>query len=132
MSEELPAPPQAKPSVLIVDDEKPFLEMLDEVFADEFDLITLSSAAEAEQLMSMRRFDVVVCDHLMPGEMGLEFLARCGERWPQTRRILLTGYINPELLSRSMSIADLAACLIKPVRPTELAQTIRGVLTVQP
>ncbi len=117
-----------KPSVLIVDDDQPFLEMLEETFADEFDLITLASAEEADQMMAMRRFDVVVCDYLMPGEMGLEFLARCSARWPQTQRILLTGYINPELLSRSISIADLAECLLKPVRPAELAKVIRETL----
>jgi DNA-binding NtrC family response regulator len=128
MTDIFPAQSPAKPSVLIVDDEQPFLDMLDEAFADEFELITLASAEEAEQMMAMRRFDVVVCDHLMPGEAGLDFLTRCSARWPRTRRILLTGYINPELLSRSIAIADLAECLLKPVRPAELAKVIRATL----
>lgn len=125
MTEIPPAPSPAKPVVLIVDDEQPFLDVLNEAFADEFELITLTSAKEAEQMMALRRFDVVVCDHLMPGEMGLEFLTRCCARWPQTKRILLTGYINPELLSRSIATADLAECLLKPMRPAELASVIR-------
>ncbi len=128
MTDISPAPSPTKSVVLIVDDEQPFLDMLEEAFADEFELITLASAEEAEQMMAMRRFDVVVCDHLMPGETGLEFLTRCCVRWPQTRRILLTGYINPELLSRSIAIADLAECLLKPVRPAELATVIRSAL----
>ncbi len=128
MTEAVPVPSPVKPLVLIVDDEQPFLDMLEQAFADDFDLITLTSAAAAEKLMAMRRFEVVVCDYLMPGEMGLDFLVRCAERWPQTRRILLTGYINPELLSRSMAIADLSACLLKPLRPAELAQAIRAAL----
>ncbi|MFA6288665.1 MAG: response regulator [Opitutaceae bacterium] len=128
MTDESPLPSPVKPTVLIVDDEQPFLEMLEQSFADDFNLATLTSAAAAEKLMALRRFEVVVCDYLMPGEMGLDFLVRCAERWPQTRRILLTGYINPELLSRSVAIADLSACLIKPVRPTELAQAIRAAM----
>lgn len=128
MTEAVPVPQPVKPSVLIVDDEKQFLDMLTEVFADDFNLVTLTSAEQAEELMGRRRFDVLVCDHLMPGEMGLEFLARSGARWPDTRRILLTGFINPEILSQSLSNADLSACLIKPVRPTELAQAIRAAI----
>ena len=48
------------------------------------------------------------------------------ERHPQTRRILLTGYINAELLSRSMRVAELSACLLKPVGAAELAQAVRA------
>ncbi|HTJ78643.1 MAG TPA: response regulator [Rariglobus sp.] len=117
-----------RPSILIVDDEEPFLAMLRESFADHFELVTVTSAAEAEQLMALHRFNVVVCDYLMPGEMGLEFLMRSQQRWPQTRRILLTGYINPDMLSRSIHLAALSSCLIKPVRPAELADAIRAAL----
>lgn len=125
MTDTRPAASPAKPSVLVVDDEKPFLVMMEEAFAEQFELVTVTSAEEAERLMERRAFDVVVSDYLMPGEMGLEFLIRSLQRWPQTRRILLTGYINPDLLSRSVGIAGLSACMIKPVRPNELAQAIR-------
>ncbi len=102
--------------------------MLRETFADMFEIITAISAEEAELLMAVRRFDVIVCDHLMPGMPGLEFLVASAARWPQTRRILLTGYINPEILSRSVPLADLSACLLKPVRPVELAEAIQAAL----
>jgi len=128
MTDTAPVAPRVKSSVLIVDDEQPFLKMLEQALVDDFQLVTLTSTGEAEKLMALHRFDIVVCDYLMPGEMGLEFLVRCAERWPRTRRIMLTGYINPELLSRSVTIADLSACLLKPVRPTELADAIRTAL----
>jgi DNA-binding NarL/FixJ family response regulator len=50
------------------------------------------------------------------------------ERHPETRRILLTGYINPELLSRSLEVAGLSACMLKPVRAAELAKAVREAL----
>jgi len=50
------------------------------------------------------------------------------ERHPRTKRILLTGYMNPELLSRSIAIAELSACLIKPVKAVELAAAVRQAL----
>jgi response regulator RpfG family c-di-GMP phosphodiesterase len=64
----------------------------------------------------------------MPGEKGLDFLIRASQLHPKTRRILMTGYINPELLSRSIGVAKLARCLIKPVGIGELARSIREVL----
>ncbi len=128
MTDDTSTVPPAKPAVLIVDDELSLLNVISESLAEEFEIVTTASAREAEKAMSSRSFDVVVCDHLMPGGAGLDFLVCAMERWPTTRRIMFTGYINPELLSRSVAIADLSACLIKPVRSAELARAIRTAL----
>ena len=98
---------------------------MQEGLAGEFEVETAASAAQAERLMAARKFAVVICDHVMAGETGLDFLIRMRELHPQTRRILLTGYMNPELLSRSIAVAELSACLIKPVRAAELAVAVR-------
>ncbi|PTX98958.1 response regulator [Opitutus sp. ER46] len=117
-----------KPAVLLVDDEAPLLDALRQGLEREFALDVAANARDAELLMTTRRYDVVVCDHLMPGEEGLQFLVRCAQRHPGTQRILLTGYLNPELLTRSVAVAQLASCLIKPVRMAELAKAIRDAL----
>lgn len=122
------APAQARPVVLLVDDEPGLLASLREGLEAEFDLDCAASAEEAELLMGTRNYEVVVCDHLMRGEVGLRFLVRAAERKPATQRILLTGYMNPELLSRSVAVAQLAACLVKPVHAAELAKAIRAAL----
>jgi two-component system response regulator HupR/HoxA len=61
----------------------------------------------------------------MPEEEGLAFLVRARKQFPQVQRILLTGYMNPELLSRSTSIAGLASCLMKPISGATLIEAIR-------
>src|SRR5581483_1800566 len=110
--------PISKPRavVLLVDDEPALLDSLRQALETEFDLDLAASAEEAELMMATRTYDVVVSDHLMPGEEGLQFLIRAGKRRPATQRILLTGYMNPELISRSVAVANLACCLVKPVR----------------
>jgi two-component system response regulator HupR/HoxA len=128
MIAEPPTPSPARPAVLIVDDEAALRNVLAEILAADFEVEMTASAREAEQLMAQRHFDVVVCDHLMPGEVGLEFLVRTLERWPQVRRIMVTGYMNPELISRSIGLAGLSACLLKPVRAGELVKVIRTAL----
>ncbi len=71
---------------------------------------------EARLLLGARQYAVIVSDHMLPGkQQGLAFLMEALERQPTARRILMTGYLNPELLGRSVSVAQLSACLIKPV-----------------
>ena len=122
------SPQPARRPVLLVDDEPAFLDAMTQGMAGEFEVVTAASAAEAVSRMAMRKYAVVICDHILPGEAGLDFLIRMRERHPETRRILLTGYINPELLSRSLEVAGLSACMLKPVRAAELAKAVREAL----
>jgi DNA-binding NarL/FixJ family response regulator len=117
--------PDPRPVVLLVDDEPAIREVLMLGLKAHFDVEAANSAQEAEMMMATRNYDVVVCDHLMPDEKGLEFLTRARMNFPQVQRILLTGYVNPELLSRSTQVAGLAGCLMKPVSSTALIEAIR-------
>ena len=120
-----PAPEsKALVSVLLVDDEAALLQSMRLSLQREFDIDLASSAAEADLMMATKEYAVVVCDHLMPGEEGLQFLIRASERYPGTRRILITGYMNPELLTRSMEIARLSSVLLKPIKPGEISAAI--------
>ena len=118
-------PPLPRPAVLLVDDEAPVRDVLRLTLRDHFDVETAGSTNEAEMMMATHHYDVVVCDHLMPGEEGLVFLTRARKQFPQVQRILLTGYVNPELLSRSTAVAGLAGCLMKPVSAQALIDAIR-------
>jgi DNA-binding NtrC family response regulator len=117
----------ARLAVLLVDDELPLLDTFRLGLGNEFDLDCAESAAEAERKMAARSYDVIVCDHLMPGEEGLHFLIRASARHPRTQRILITGFMNPEMLAQNIALAGLSACLLKPVKAAELAAAIRRV-----
>lgn len=117
-----------RPVVLLVDDEPALIDSMRQSLEREFEMDFASSAEEAELMMATRNYDVVVSDHLMAGEEGLQFLIRAGKLRPGTQRILLTGYMNPELISRSVALANLSTCLVKPVRATDLADAIRAAL----
>jgi response regulator RpfG family c-di-GMP phosphodiesterase len=120
--------PVSRPVVLVIDDELPLLDALRQGLKTEFDVEVASSAEEATMLSATRQYDVIVCDQLLPGEQGLEFLMRLARLHPGARRILLTGYINPDLISRSVALAGLSACLIKPVSTPELIKVIHKAL----
>jgi DNA-binding NtrC family response regulator len=117
-----------RPLVLVVDDEAKLREVVTAGLEKDFEVETASSADEAELMLATRHYDVIVCDHLMPGEEGVPFLVRMRKQFPQVQRILLTGYMNPDLISRSTEIAGLAACLMKPISAEKLIETIWFVL----
>ena len=117
-----------RPSVLLVDDEAPIRNVLELGLKEHFDVEQASSAQEAEMMLATGNYDVIVCDHLMPEEEGLAFLTRARTQFPGVQRILMTGYINPELLSRSTAVAGLAGCLMKPLNAPDLIAAIRHAL----
>jgi DNA-binding NtrC family response regulator len=121
-------PPGTRPVILLVDDEPELLQTMRLGLGNEFELDCATSAEEAELMLGTREYDAIVSDHLMPGEEGLQFLIRAGKRHPKTRRILITGYMNPELISRSVALAGLSACLLKPIPSDQLANSIRQAL----
>jgi DNA-binding NtrC family response regulator len=114
-----------KSAVLLVDDEQPLLQLFAESLAPYFDITIAASAREAGVLMHKKAFKVVVCDHLMPGGNGLSFLVDAREDYPNTQRVLVTGYMKPEMLLRSVNEAALYRYLLKPVSLPELVKTVQ-------
>ncbi len=120
-----PAPEIAKPAVLIVDDEKPLLDVFSAALSPYFEVVTAPSAREGEFILHKKTFKVVVADHLMPGGNGMAFLVRAREDYPHMQRILVTGYMKPEMLMRSVNEAALFRYLLKPVSLPELIKTVQ-------
>lgn len=119
----------AKPSVLLLEDDTPLADMILASLGGEFDIERAANADEAALLLASRRFDLLLCDHLMPGgRQGLDFLVEAQARFPAAKRVLMTGYMNPDLISRSMAVASLSACLMKPLRMEDLKAELRRVL----
>jgi DNA-binding NtrC family response regulator len=117
----------AKPklgAVLLVDDEKPLLELYSEALSQHFEVALATSAKEAGFILHKKTFKVVVSDHLMPGGNGLSFLVDAREEYPDMQRVLVTGYMKPEMLLRSVNEAALYRYLLKPVSLPELVKTV--------
>lgn len=114
-----------KDSVLLVDDEKPLLDVFAAALAPYFEVTTASNAREADFLLQKKSFKVIVADHLMPGGNGMNLLVRAREEFPHMQRVLVTGYMKPEMLLRSVNEAALFRYLLKPVTVTELVKVVQ-------
>jgi DNA-binding NtrC family response regulator len=116
----------SRPSVLLLEDEAPLVAVLTANLEAEFDIEVAGTADEARLLLASRKFAVILSDHMLPGNLqGLDFLMEAMQTQPTAKRILMTGYLNPELLGRSVTVAQLSACLIKPVDISVLRQELR-------
>jgi DNA-binding NtrC family response regulator len=114
-----------KDAVLLVDDEKALLDVFAAALGPYFEVTTASNAREADFVLQKKAFKVVVADHLMPGGNGMNFLVRAREEFPHTQRVLVTGYMKPEMLLRSVNEAALFRYLLKPVSMPELIKVVQ-------
>ncbi len=119
------SPNPVKSSVLLVDDEQTLLDVFTAALSPYFDVSVATSTRDAEFLLRKKEFTVVVADHLMPGGNGMNFLVQAREEYPHMQRILVTGYMKPEMLLRSVNEAALFRYLLKPVAIAELIKVMQ-------
>ncbi len=120
-----PNPAVAKDAILIVDDEEPILTAFVAALEPYFDVSSATSTRDADFILRKKPFKVVISDHLMPGGNGMSFLVRAREEYPKMKRILVTGYMKPEMLIRSVNEAALFRYLLKPVTLNELVKVVQ-------
>lgn len=111
--------------VLIVDDEKGFLDVLAERMQSRgMEVTTATSAKEALQKLETETFDAIVLDLMMPEMGGIEALQRIKDKSPDSEVILLTGQPS---VSKGVEAMKLGASdfLIKPADINELTEKIK-------
>lgn len=86
----------AQPATLLfVDDEANILAALKRLFRlFGYRILTAESGAQGLEIMAREAVDLVISDMRMPEMNGAQFLEKVRERWPETIRILLTGYAD--------------------------------------
>ena len=111
-------------NVLLVDDEKDFVETLAERLAVRgFDLRACLNGEEALDMIQQHEFDVVVLDVLMPGQDGIETLRNIKNLKPLIHVIMLTGNATVETAIEGMKLGAYDY-LIKPTETKELLEKI--------
>lgn len=86
----------AQPATLLfVDDEANILAALNRLFRPfGYRILTAESGAQGLEIMAREAVDLVISDMRMPEMNGAQFLEKVRGRWPETIRILLTGYAD--------------------------------------
>jgi len=91
--------------VLLVDDEKEFLQIMSErMEARGMKVTTTDSADKAFSILEKESFDAIIMDFQMPEMDGMEALKTIKNRKPELQIILLTGYATVEKTVEAMKV----------------------------
>lgn len=111
--------------VLIVDDEKDFLETLvRRMMKRDLNVTGVGSGEEALEILGQNEFDVVLLDVRLPGINGIETLRKIKDRYPLTEVIMLTGHASTEVAIEGMELGAFDY-LVKPMTIDDLLYKIQ-------
>jgi len=115
-----------KPTVMLVDDEAPFVEtMTKRLSKRDLTIITAFSGEEALELIDKNRnTDVVILDVKMPGLDGIETLEKIRKQFPLIEVIMLTGHATVESAIEGMKLGAFDYMM----KPCEIEQLMSKVL----
>ncbi len=119
-------------TILFVDDETPVLAGLRTRLhrcKKNWDMSFVDGGEAAIRALECAPRDVVVTDIQMPKMDGSELLRVISERWPQTVRIVLSGYTDPLQTTRLATLAH--QVISKPCEPQRLENMIDRCLALQ-
>lgn len=116
--------------ILCVDDERNVLRALERIFLDDdYEIVIAGSGDEGLKVMEESGpFQVVISDYRMPVMNGVEFLKAVYERWPDTVRIVLSGYADAGAIVAAINDGHIYKFIPKPWNDDELRVTIQNCL----
>lgn len=115
-----------KPKMLVVDDEPDNLDLLYRTFRRDFNVFRAESGAEALSVLANEgEVAVIISDQRMPEMKGTEFLSKTVPQFPDTMRIILTGFTDVEDLVEAINSGQVYKYITKPWDPTELKTVVQ-------
>lgn len=115
-----------KTKMLVVDDEPDNLDLLYRTFRRDFHVLKAESGVHALQLLAEEgEVAVIISDQRMPEMKGTEFLSRTVPKFPDTMRIILTGFTDVEDLVEAINSGQVYKYITKPWDPNELKAVVQ-------
>ena len=117
---------KVKPKILVVDDEPDNLDLLYRTFRRDFQVLKASSGMDALSVLTAEgEVAVIISDQRMPEMKGTEFLSKTVPQFPNTIRIILTGFTDVEDLVEAINSGQVYKYITKPWDPGELKDVVK-------
>jgi len=122
----MPAASDNEHTLLLVDDEPGIRTALTRMLrGDGYRILTAGSGAEGLELLAVNPVQVIISDQRMPGMSGTEFLNTVKELYPDTVRIILSGYTDLQVVTESVNRGAVFKFLTKPWNDDLLREQVR-------
>ena len=115
---------EEKKTILYVDDEAVNLAGFKALLRRDFIVHAAYSAKEGLEILKVNKVDIIVSDQSMPEMTGVEFLEIAAKEYPDTRRIILSGYAELKEIEDAKERGDVHKFLSKPLNVKELKKII--------
>jgi serine phosphatase RsbU (regulator of sigma subunit)/CheY-like chemotaxis protein len=116
----------SKPKLMVVDDEVDNLALLYRTFRRDFQVYRAESGHAALQLLEQEgEMAIIISDQRMPKMSGIEFLSRTVDPFPDTIRMVLTGYTDVHDLVEAINNGKVFKYITKPWDARELLVVVQ-------
>jgi len=113
-------------TLLYVDDEVNLLAAVRRAMRNcGYQVLVSSSADEAFEVLATTEVGVILCDQRMHGMSGTEFLSRVKQMYPDTVRMVLSGYTDLQSVTEAVNHGAIFKFLTKPWVEDELTAAVR-------
>lgn len=121
--------PELRARILCVDDEPNILSSLRRLLrAPGYEIFLAESGAAGLALLETENVDIVISDMRMPEMDGARFLEHVREKWPDTIRLLLTGYADIQSILDAINRGEIYRYITKPWNDNDILLIIRHAL----
>jgi DNA-binding NtrC family response regulator len=119
-----------KHKILLLDDERNILNALTRLLrSEERQIFTAETAAEAwKELREVGGVDLVISDNRLPDISGIDFLVKVRQLFPDTIRILITGYPGLDSAIEAINKGQVYRYIPKPWENKELKLVVKQAL----
>ena len=122
----------APASLLFVDDEPNILSALKRLFRPlGYRIFTAEGGAQGLALLEQEPVDLVISDMRMPNMDGAQFLEQVRHKWPDTMRILLTGYADVSSTIAAINKGEIYRYVAKPWEDNDIVLLVKHALELK-
>ena len=112
-------------TLLLVDDEEDNLFLLKRTLERDYPVVCVSSAEEALDVFNRQPVDLLIADNRLPGMTGIALCGEVARRWPDTMRIIVTGYTEVSVLPGPINEGNVYQYVTKPWDAPQLKLTVQ-------
>jgi PAS domain S-box-containing protein/diguanylate cyclase (GGDEF)-like protein len=121
-----PTLPVEQHTVLVVDDDAGVRSAINRVLRrDGYRVLLAASGPEALELLAVHPVQVIIADQRMTPMSGTEFLSVASQLYPETLRIILSGYTDLDVVTEAVNRGAVFKLLTKPWEDELLREHVR-------
>src|SRR5437867_9377372 len=114
-----------KHTILVVDDEPDVVKSIQDLLRFDYKVLGATRATDGLKILGEQPVHVVLTDQRMPEMTGVEFLRHLREVYPDTVRLLVTGYADIRAVIDAINEGNVYRYITKPWEPEELQAVVR-------